>query len=89
MRPDLFLPSELFKDRMDELNAILKSQPTAEGHEEVLMPGEPESRASQQRQRWGVPLQADVVEALKEEGRRIGVEFPGPMAVEKRGAGGA
>eukprot|EP00434_Breviolum_minutum_P007873 symbB.v1.2.006947.t1/scaffold416.1/size293898/6 len=73
MRPDLFLPStQTFKDRMDELVSILKRQPCAEGFEEILMPGEPETRCEQQRRVEGVPLQEDVVTSLKAEGEQMG-----------------
>ena len=80
MRPDLFVPRELFLDRMEELKAILKAQPTAEGHEEVLMPGEPESRATGERRLRGVPLQADVLYALRKEATSMGIEFPSPLS---------
>ncbi|CAK9032125.1 unnamed protein product [Durusdinium trenchii] len=79
MRPDLFLEStEALKERMDELVAILKSQPCAEGVTEVLMPGEPESRCAAERERTGVPLQADVVTSLCAEAEQMGLEFPSP-----------
>ncbi|CAJ1370231.1 unnamed protein product [Effrenium voratum] len=80
MRPDLFLPStEAFKERMDEMAAILKSQPCAEGVEEVLLPGEPETRSERQLRVEGVPLQEDVVASLREEGSKLGLEFPAPL----------
>mmetsp|Transcript_112186 Transcript_112186/g.341377 ORF Transcript_112186/g.341377 Transcript_112186/m.341377 type:complete len:177 (+) Transcript_112186:3-533(+) len=81
MRPDLFLPSvEAFKERMDHLVATLKAQPRAEGVEEILMPGEPESRAEAERAKSGVPLQPDVVDSLKAEAAELGVPFPEPIA---------
>lgn len=36
-----------------------------QGFEEILMPGEPETRCEQQRRVEGVPLQEDVVRTLK------------------------
>lgn len=81
IRPDLFLPSlDDFKLRMDQLVAILKAQPLADGFDEVLMPGEPESRAEAERTRSGVPLQPDVVESLRVEGEALGVAFPDAIA---------
>merc|ERR1711994_80768 len=66
MRPDLFLPSvEDFKSRMDHLVATLKAQPRADGIEEILIPGEVESRAEMENTRVGIPLQPDVVDALQ------------------------
>lgn len=79
--PDLFLPSvEDFKARMDHLVETLKAQPRAEGVEEVMIPGEPESKAEEERSGSGVPLQADVVESLKAEGEALGLAFPQPVA---------
>lgn len=51
---------------MDELVAILKRQPCAEGFDEILMPGEPESREEERRKVEGVPLQEDVVASLED-----------------------
>eukprot|EP00933_Yihiella_yeosuensis_P074831 TRINITY_DN83900_c0_g1_i1.p1 TRINITY_DN83900_c0_g1~~TRINITY_DN83900_c0_g1_i1.p1 ORF type:complete len:117 (+),score=25.68 TRINITY_DN83900_c0_g1_i1:166-516(+) len=77
VRPDSFLPTlHDFKSRMDELVAILKAQPCAEGHCEVLIPGEPESRAEAERLKTGIPLQEDVVEKLQAEASKLGIEFP-------------
>eukprot|EP00931_Biecheleriopsis_adriatica_P121065 TRINITY_DN96145_c0_g1_i1.p1 TRINITY_DN96145_c0_g1~~TRINITY_DN96145_c0_g1_i1.p1 ORF type:complete len:397 (-),score=66.40 TRINITY_DN96145_c0_g1_i1:44-1192(-) len=81
IRPDVCLPSiDDFKGRMDELVRTLKSQPCAEGFDEVLVPGEPESRAEVKRLAEGVPLQADVVESLRAEAVQMGLDFPSPMA---------
>mmetsp|Transcript_65602 Transcript_65602/g.207305 ORF Transcript_65602/g.207305 Transcript_65602/m.207305 type:complete len:177 (-) Transcript_65602:69-599(-) len=81
MRPDLFLPSvDEFKARMDHLVDTLKAQPRAEGVEEVMMPGEPESLAEAERSKSGVPLQPDVVESLQAEGASLGLTFPQPIA---------
>jgi len=80
LRPDLFLPSvDEFKARMDHLVATLKAQPRAEGCDEVLMPGELETRAEAKRLRDGVPLQPDVVESLHAEGKLLGICFPEPI----------
>eukprot|EP00930_Biecheleria_cincta_P059703 TRINITY_DN45424_c0_g1_i1.p1 TRINITY_DN45424_c0_g1~~TRINITY_DN45424_c0_g1_i1.p1 ORF type:complete len:414 (-),score=65.80 TRINITY_DN45424_c0_g1_i1:95-1336(-) len=81
IRPDLFLPSmDVFKARMDELVSILKSQPCAEGFDEVLVPGEPESRAEVDRLARGIPLQDDVVESLRTEAKLTGLDFPDPVS---------
>jgi len=80
MKPDLFLGSvEAFKARMDHLVAVLKAQPLADGTEEVLMPGEPESRTEAEYLRDGVPLQLDVVQSLIEEAKLLSIAaFPDP-----------
>lgn len=82
-RPDLFLPMDEFKSRMDDFVQICKAQPLAEGFSSILMPGEPESLAEAERLRVGVPLQADVVESLQAEAaRHSGIRFPDAISQE-------
>lgn len=79
VRPDLFMPMDEFKARMDHLVSTCKEQPMAEGFNEILMPGEPETRAEEERTRSGIPLQVDVVEKLKVEAEKHrDVIFPDP-----------
>lgn len=73
VRPDLFMPLESFRERMDELVRVTKSQPKAAGFDEILMPGEREERCRAERARNGVPLSADVVEALNKEASVAGI----------------
>eukprot|EP00929_Paragymnodinium_shiwhaense_P109227 TRINITY_DN75589_c0_g1_i1.p1 TRINITY_DN75589_c0_g1~~TRINITY_DN75589_c0_g1_i1.p1 ORF type:complete len:395 (-),score=75.45 TRINITY_DN75589_c0_g1_i1:511-1695(-) len=81
VRPDVFMSLDEFKSRMDEMVQIIKAQPRADGFDEILMPGEPESKAMAKNERLGVPLQADVVEKLKAEGAQLGdLSFPEPWA---------
>ena len=54
----------------------LKSQSTAPGFKEILVPGEPELRRSGKRTKEGCPLSADTVELLGKLGKDFGVEFP-------------
>jgi LDH2 family malate/lactate/ureidoglycolate dehydrogenase len=42
----------------------------------VLVPGEPEDRTAEQRERDGVPLAAATVTELRDLGERHGVAFP-------------
>lgn len=67
LRPDLFMPLDVFKARMDELVRVTKSQPRAEGFDEILMPGEREERCRAEREANGVPLSDDVFAALNRE----------------------
>lgn len=76
IKPDLFMPMEVFKDRMDDLVRRVKSQPLAQGFEEILMVGEPEIRQEQKRLLQGIPLQIDVAKSLQAEGESLGVPFP-------------
>ncbi len=71
-----FLPVEEFKKGMDELIADLKSQPTAPGVEEILIPGEPEWRQKQKRLREGCPIRGEDAHLLAKLGEDMGVPFP-------------
>ena len=79
-RPDAFMPAGEFAARMEHLVAACKAQPRAAGVDEILMPGEPESRAAVARARDGIPLQASVVASLTAEAaRHAGLAFPPPL----------
>ncbi len=76
MRPDLFVPRTEYNRRMDTLVDRAKSCPKAEGFDEILIPGEPETRTRTKRSRSGIPLTPDVVEALRVEADKAGRPFP-------------
>jgi L-2-hydroxycarboxylate dehydrogenase (NAD+) len=76
MRPDLFVGAEAYRARIDQLIDRAKSTGRAEGIEEILMPGEPESRAEAARRLHGVPLAADDVASLIAEADRAGLDHP-------------
>lgn len=76
IKPDLFVPRAQYETRMDALIDRAKACPSAEGFEEILMPGEPEARAHRVRSRAGIPLTPDVCDALLKEAERTGVAFP-------------
>jgi ureidoglycolate dehydrogenase (NAD+) len=54
----------------------LKAIPPAPGHDEVLVPGEPEQRARAQRERDGIPLPPTLWAALNELSAELGVTPP-------------
>lgn len=72
-----FGPAEEFRASMDEYFEELKGQPTAPGVSEILVPGEPELRRKEERQRDGCPVRKEDVELLQKLGEGFGVEFPG------------
>jgi LDH2 family malate/lactate/ureidoglycolate dehydrogenase len=76
LRTDLFMAPDAFENRMLTLRERVKSQPRAEGFEEILMPGEPEARNEEERRIEGIPLTPDVLASLQREGERVGVPFP-------------
>jgi LDH2 family malate/lactate/ureidoglycolate dehydrogenase len=69
-----FLPEEVFAARMGRFLADLKSSKPAEGFTEVLAAGEPEWRIEQERRAQGIPLPAEVWEALVRTAKECGVQ---------------
>ncbi len=80
MRPDLFLGRGGWRERIDTLVERLKTTPRAEGVEEVMLPGEIETRTEAERRRHGIPLTADVWADLQREAELAGIELPEPVA---------
>src|SRR3984885_14091927 len=66
MKPDLFIPRDEYLGRMDTLAQRVHANPTAEGFDEVIMPGERERRLEAKPRRTGVPFHAKEVAALQE-----------------------
>jgi uncharacterized oxidoreductase len=54
--PARFLPLEEFHAQVATLFAFVRSAPLAAGAKEILIPGEPEARAEEERRAHGVPL---------------------------------
>jgi LDH2 family malate/lactate/ureidoglycolate dehydrogenase len=73
MKPDLFVPEENYRDRMDTLIERVHACPTAQGFDEVLIPGEPERRHEEERRRRGIPYSANEVAPLQEEAAKAGI----------------
>ena len=67
---------ERYKGEIDDLARGLKALPTAQGFDEVLVPGEPEERVYQQRQRHGIPLPAETFRRLEEVATELQVAMP-------------
>jgi LDH2 family malate/lactate/ureidoglycolate dehydrogenase len=85
MRPDLFVPMDQVRARMDVLVQRIKACPKAEGFDEILMPGELEAREAARRERAGIPYGAEI-ELLHAEAKRAGVA---PLVVSARPLDGA
>ncbi len=71
-----FLPFEEFCARMDRLIAEVKSAPPAAGYEEILVAGDPEWRAEDERRRSGIPIPPGPWAALARTAERLGVPLP-------------
>ena len=71
-----FIDVDEYRALLDETVDELKSLPKADGHEEILMPGEPENRTLDARARDGIPLPPGTVEKLRETARRLDLTSP-------------
>lgn len=81
MRPDLFVSESDYHARIDTLVERVRACPKAEGFDEILIPGEPETRLEAEHRRTGIPYSPTDVAALQAEAARAGVA---PLAVSER-----
>ncbi len=75
-----FLPRESFVERMEWLVSTVKSAAPAIGFDEVLVAGDPEWRAEEERRRNGIPLSSGAWKALVEIAGTLGVPIPAPSS---------
>jgi LDH2 family malate/lactate/ureidoglycolate dehydrogenase len=73
MKPDLFVSRDEYSMRMDTLVQRVHACPTAEGFDEVIMPGERERRLEAKHRRTGIPFHAKEAAALQEAAVRVGL----------------
>lgn len=73
LRPDLFLPLAEYQARMDFLAQRVHENTPQEGVDGVLMPGEVELAAEQQRRRTGIPVGVSELDVLQQEAAAKGV----------------
>lgn len=71
--PGLFRGKEAVVRGIEETLARVKAVPPAPGFTEVLIPGEPEARTRQQRERDGVDIEDATVAAIRRAGQSLGV----------------
>ena len=71
-----FIGLDEYRQLLDETIDELKALPKADGHAEILMPGEPEQRMLEARARDGIPLPPGTVEKLRETARRLDLTSP-------------
>ncbi len=58
---------------MDDTNEALRATPTLPGYDQVLVPGDKEYAAKEERSQGGIPLYPDVVESLMELSQELSV----------------
>jgi L-2-hydroxycarboxylate dehydrogenase (NAD+) len=75
MRVDAFRPKEEFKNHMDNWISRFRSAKPIEGQPRVLIPGDPEREMNAIRLTEGIPLNAKVVEDLKELAKKFDLKF--------------
>jgi len=74
-RLDAFRPPDQFKADMDDLIRRLKGGRLAEGASRIYIHGEKEFEQTERRMQQGVPLEAKVVDSLKQIADQTGVEY--------------
>ena len=73
-----FLRPEDFAALMEEMHDYIKSSPPAPGHDEVLLPGEPEERKMEERRRKGIPIDENTWHQIRSAASSVGVEWNSP-----------
>lgn len=75
MRVDAFRSTEDFKHHMDNWITRFRAAKTVEGQSNLVIPGDPERESEIERRKNGIPLDAKVVEDLKQLGEKFGIAF--------------
>lgn len=75
MRIDAFRPAEEFRQHMDQWIQRFRSAQPVKGHEQVLIPGDPEREMELERVERGIPLMHSVVEDLRLLGEKFKIEL--------------
>lgn len=65
MRVDAFRPADEFKSHMDNWINRFRNATPADGHERILIPGDPERVTAAERQKNGIPVNEKVVSDLQ------------------------
>ena len=75
MRIDAFRTADEFKSNMDKWIQRFSSARTTEGHDKVIIPGEPERAMEEERMEKGLELLDPVVEDLKHLAEKFSLSF--------------
>jgi LDH2 family malate/lactate/ureidoglycolate dehydrogenase len=75
MRIDAFQPAGEFKAKMDEWIETFRSATPAEGHDRVLIPGDPERESEERIRKEGINLIPAIKDDLISIARELGIEF--------------
>ncbi|BDD00046.1 Ldh family oxidoreductase [Persicobacter psychrovividus] len=75
MRVDAFRPAEDYKNHMDNWIRRFRAAKPAPGHDQVIIPGDPERASALIRMKEGIPLLQPVIEDLKGIADKFEIEF--------------
>ncbi|MCH7734179.1 MAG: Ldh family oxidoreductase [Chloroflexi bacterium] len=78
IRIDAFRPADEFKANMDEMLIALRNEPTAEGYDRVMYPGQPEHEAYQERTISGIALPEHTIAYFKQMAAELDVPYTLP-----------
>lgn len=76
VRVDGFRPADAFKTHMDNWISRFKAAERIDAHQPVIIPGEPEYKATLLRKKEGIPIVESVWESLNELAHRFSVTAP-------------
>lgn len=79
MRIDAFRPASEFKQHMDQWIERFRAAKPSDGHEKVLIPGDPEREMETVRLKEGIPLLGPVVDDLTYLSEKFDVAFAVPV----------
>ena len=74
IKADLFRPMQEFLTSATEMANRLRKVAPAPGHDAVLAPGDPETRAQAERERDGIPVADDIWASVVETAEKVGVQ---------------
>ncbi|MBC7338954.1 MAG: Ldh family oxidoreductase [Firmicutes bacterium] len=73
------MPPAEFKTRLDQFIRELKESPKEQGQDRIFLAGEKEFEAEEERARYGVPVNAAVLEEIRTNCRELDVPWPFPF----------
>lgn len=76
----MFSDPNVFAENIDGTVEAMKGLPRKKGVDEILVPGEPENRAREERAANGIPLPEATIQRLCEVGRRFDLSVPAELS---------
>lgn len=77
IRIDCFQDTEIFKERLSKMIGEIRNEPALNKNIPIQVAGDPEKKASQERMKEGIPVEAQLFKILADTGREYGVELAG------------